>query len=151
MQIAIRRTIAPLTLAVAYTYSHSLDDESDWQDVNFVNSYNLKGNYASSNFDERHILNVSYVYDIPSGHLEGVSKILFGNWEYSGITTFYYRDAFQRDECGFWRQCRRCQRRRNQRLVSRMSVGNPNSTKPADVLSALLPKHGPVALQPGGI
>ena len=31
LQIAVRRTIAPLTLAVAYTYSHSLDDESDWQ------------------------------------------------------------------------------------------------------------------------
>ena len=43
LQISVRRTISPLTLAVAYTYSHSLDDESDWQDVNFVNSYDLKG------------------------------------------------------------------------------------------------------------
>ena len=75
LQISVRRTISPLTLAVAYTYSHSLDDESDWQDVNFVNSYDLKGNYASSNFDERHILTVSYVYDIPSGQREGISKI----------------------------------------------------------------------------
>src|SRR6202167_5304169 len=74
LQVSVRRTIAPLTLAVAYTYSHSLDDESDWQDVNFVNSYNLKGNYASSNFDERHILTVSYIYDIPSGQREASPK-----------------------------------------------------------------------------
>ncbi|MGA7852690.1 MAG: carboxypeptidase regulatory-like domain-containing protein [Candidatus Acidiferrales bacterium] len=147
LQIAIRRTISPLTLAVAYTYSHSLDDESDWQDVNFVNSYNLKGNYASSNFDERHILTVSYVYDIPSGHLEGVSKILFGNWEYSGITTFYTGTPFSVTNAVFGD---------NAGVANGVgtngsypdTVGNPNSTKPADVLSALLPNTGPLLYNP---
>ena len=88
LQVSIRRTIAPLTLSVAYTYSHSLDDSSDWQDANFVNSFNLAANRASSNFDERHILTVSYVYKIPSFHESGIAKALLGGWEYSGITTF---------------------------------------------------------------
>ncbi len=147
LQIAVRRTIAPLTLAVAYTYSHSLDDESDWADVNFVNSYNLKGNYASSNFDERHILTVSYVYDIPSGHLEGVRKILFGNWEYSGITTFYTGTPFSVTNAVFGD---------NAGVANGVgtngsypdTAGNPNSTKPADVLSALLPNTGPLLYNP---
>ena len=88
LQVSIRRTIAPLTLSVSYTYSHSLDDSSDWQDANFVNSFDLRGNRASSNFDERHILTVSYIYNIPSFHETGVTKAILGGWQYSGITSF---------------------------------------------------------------
>jgi hypothetical protein len=88
LQISVRRTIAPLTLSVAYTYSHSLDDSSDWQDANFVNSFNLRTNRASSNFDERHILDISYIYNIPSFHETGITKAILGGWSYAGITTF---------------------------------------------------------------
>ncbi|MFZ0644572.1 MAG: hypothetical protein WAM25_15545, partial [Candidatus Acidiferrales bacterium] len=147
LQISVRRTIAPLTLAVAYTYSHSLDDESDWQDVNFVNSYNLKGNYASSNFDERHILTVSYVYDIPSGHLEGISRILLANWEYSGITTFYTGTPFSVTNGIFGD---------NAGVANGVGTngsypdvtGNPNSAPPAAVLSSLGTGTGPLLYNP---
>jgi hypothetical protein len=88
LQVSIRRTIAPLTLSLSYTYSHSLDDSSDWQDANFVNSFDLRTNRASSNFDERHILTISYIYNIPSFHETGVAKAILGGWQYSGITTF---------------------------------------------------------------
>jgi hypothetical protein len=55
----------PLTLGAAYTYSHSIDDASDRSDATFVNSFNLKGNRASSNFDQRHLLHISYIYSLP--------------------------------------------------------------------------------------
>jgi hypothetical protein len=88
LQVSIRRTIAPLVLSLSYTYSHSIDDASDWGDQNFVNSFDLAANRASSNFDERHIVTFSYVYNIPSFHETGWVKRVLGDWEYSGITSF---------------------------------------------------------------
>lgn len=93
-QVSVRRTIAPLTLDVAYTYSHSLDDSSDRYDSNFVNSYNLRQSYATSNFDETHILEFSYVYNLPSPHSSAFVDTAFGGWEYSGVTTFYTGTPF---------------------------------------------------------
>ena len=46
-------------------YSHSIDDASDRSDPVLVDSYNLRENRASSNFDQRHLLNFSYIYQVP--------------------------------------------------------------------------------------
>ncbi len=64
-QATVRRTSGPLTAGLAYTFSHSIDDSSDRTDPTFVNSLDLRSNRASSNFDQRHLLNVSYVYEVP--------------------------------------------------------------------------------------
>jgi hypothetical protein len=64
-QASMRRTKGALNLGVAYTYSHSIDDASDRSDSTFVNSFDLKANRASSNFDQRHLLHISYVYQLP--------------------------------------------------------------------------------------
>ena len=45
----------PLTAGVSYSYSHSIDNASDRSDPVLVDSYNLRGNRASSNFDQRHL------------------------------------------------------------------------------------------------
>lgn len=116
-QLSVRRTIAPLVLGVSYTYSHSIDDSSDRSDADFVNSYDLSGNRASSNFDQRHSLSISYIYDLPlqkithgwthlmddptnqlskqnaaagSGSANGsaFSDTLLRGWQLSGITIF---------------------------------------------------------------
>src|SRR5208282_2011940 len=65
LQTTMRHTSGSLTLGVSYTYSHSLDDASDRSDPVLVNSYDLRENRASSNFDERHLATVSYVYQLP--------------------------------------------------------------------------------------
>ena len=65
LQVSARRTQGRLSLSLAYTWSHSLDDASDRFDSNFVNSYDPHANYASSNFDQRHVLTASWVYDLP--------------------------------------------------------------------------------------
>ena len=88
MQISLRRNTGPLVLSVAYTYSHSLDDSSDRYDGTFVNAYDLRANYASSTFDQRHILNISYVYDFPFFKKPGLENKLLGGWELSGIVTW---------------------------------------------------------------
>jgi hypothetical protein len=88
LQVSVRRTSGPLTFSVAYTYSHSIDDASDRYDTTFVNSFELAANRASSNFDQRHLLNISYVYDIPSFRNGGWENTIIGGWELSGITSF---------------------------------------------------------------
>jgi hypothetical protein len=66
MQATLRRSRGPLTAGVSYSYSHSFDNASDRSDPVLVDSYNLRQNRASSNFDQRHLLNISYVYRIPN-------------------------------------------------------------------------------------
>ncbi len=114
LQATIRRTRGPLTIGASYTYSHSLDDSSDRSDASFVNSANLRSQWASSNFDQRHLLSVNYIYAFPklSGALERaltytaadaagtgskrpssqsgsrVLRAMLDGWEYSGIATF---------------------------------------------------------------
>jgi hypothetical protein len=88
LQFSARRSISPVTISVAYTYSHSIDDASDGGAFNapsFVDSYNIRTARASSDFDVRHNFSLSYVYDLP--FLRGTRLVnkLLGGWQYSGI------------------------------------------------------------------
>ncbi len=65
-QATLRRSNGPLVAGLSYTYSHSIDDASDRSDPVLLNSYDLRENRASSNFDERHLLNFSYLYQLPN-------------------------------------------------------------------------------------
>jgi len=65
LQATVRSTRGPVSLVTAYTYSHSIDDSSDRSDATFVNSFDLGANKASSNFDQRHLLNIGYVIQEP--------------------------------------------------------------------------------------
>ena len=76
-QTTLRRTKGPLTAGVSYSFSHSIDDSSDRTDPDFVNSLDLRSNKASSNFDQRHLLNISYVYTLPS-FSRALQRDLFG-------------------------------------------------------------------------
>jgi hypothetical protein len=89
-QFSARRAIAPLVLSVAYTYSHSIDDASDggWGNAasSFIDAYDFRRARANSNFDQRHMLNVSYVYDLPFFRQPGtLQHKLLGGWEYAGL------------------------------------------------------------------
>jgi hypothetical protein len=88
LQFALRRSLGGLDLNFAYTYSHSIDDSSDRFDGSFVDAYNPAANRASSSFDQRHVLNFGYVWDIPAFKNPGLANKVLGGWEYSGITTF---------------------------------------------------------------
>jgi len=111
LQLSIRRTAGPLTLGGSYTYSHSIDDSSDRTEATFINAYNLASNRASSDFDQRHQLSISYVYQLPlmrvykalqwadddptnqlsshnGGEPSALMKRIWENWEASGITVF---------------------------------------------------------------
>ncbi len=86
LQASANRTFGALTLSLAYTYSHSIDNSSDRGDSAFVNAYNLAANRASSNFDMRHNLSISYVYGLPFFKGSGFTHAALGGWQLSGIT-----------------------------------------------------------------
>jgi hypothetical protein len=88
LQVLVRRSAGGLELDFAYTYSHSIDDSSDRFDGSFTNTYNPAANRASSNFDERHIFNASYIWDVPLFKHGGLSHNLLGGWQISGVTSF---------------------------------------------------------------
>jgi len=85
-QASATRTVGDLTLSLAYTYSHSIDDSSDRGDTAFVNAYNFAANRASSNFDLRHNVSISYVYSLPFFRSSGLAHSVLGGWQVSGIT-----------------------------------------------------------------
>jgi len=87
LQFSGRRAVGSLNLSVAYTYAHSIDNSSDRFDGNFVDSYNLDRTRASSNFDQRHIFTISYLYNLPFFRKPGVTHTVLGGWEVSGVTT----------------------------------------------------------------
>src|SRR5205814_10010077 len=87
-QTSVRRSVGSLQVSGAYTWSHSIDDASDRFDGSFVDSYNPSSNRASSNFDQRHILSISYIWDLPFFKGSGLTNKVLGGWQFSGITTF---------------------------------------------------------------
>ena len=86
LQVSANRTVGDLSLSLAYTYSHAIDDSSDRSDNAFVNAYDIAANRASSNFDLRHNLSISYVYSLPFFKGSGFENKLLGGWQVSGIT-----------------------------------------------------------------
>jgi Carboxypeptidase regulatory-like domain/TonB-dependent Receptor Plug Domain len=86
LELSARRTMGALQLNASYTYGHSIDDSSSSADNTFVNSYDFRSNRASSNFDERHVFTLSYIYDLPFFKQAGLMHTLVGGWQWSGIT-----------------------------------------------------------------
>ncbi len=86
LEASLRHSIGGLELNAAYTYSHSIDDSSDYNDTGFLNAYNLNAYRASSNFDQRQNISLAYVYDLPVFRANGLTKKLLGGWQWSGIT-----------------------------------------------------------------
>ena len=86
LQATARRTVGDLTLSLAYTYSHSIDNSSDRFDNLFLNSYNVKTNRGNSGFDQRHSMALSYVYALPFYKGSGLGHTVLGGWQISGIT-----------------------------------------------------------------
>ena len=86
LQVSANRTVGDLTVSLAYSYSHSIDDSSDRGDSAFVDAYTIAATRGSSNFDLRHSFSVSYVYGLPFFKGSGLAHSLLGGWQISGVT-----------------------------------------------------------------
>ncbi len=100
---SIRERLPSLTMDFNYTYGHSLDDASGLQSEGgfgnntgngafILNPIRQRDSYASSDFDIRHLINVSAVWQLPFGkgraYMNTENKALqalLGGWQLSGI------------------------------------------------------------------
>ena len=53
----------------AYTWSHSFDDVTSYRGALPQDSFNFKGDYGNSDFDNRHTFVGLVTYDVPGAHL----------------------------------------------------------------------------------
>src|SRR5216684_3233181 len=89
LQVAWNRRFADgLQFGVSYTLSKSMDDGSNQRDV-IPNTYDPRMLWGPSEFDARHIMVFSYLYDLPIfKNRSNLSGKLLGGWQISGITQF---------------------------------------------------------------
>jgi hypothetical protein len=111
-QAMLRRHVGGLEFDLNYTYSKSLDENSNAERVNeyengpgigggsavaysgqVINSWDTKGLYGPSDYDTTHQLNANWVYDMPLGRgkrlgggWNALEDSLFGGWKFSGLT-----------------------------------------------------------------
>jgi len=151
LEASVRHNIGGLELSGAYTYSHSIDDSSDYNDTGFVNSYNLNQYRASSNFDQRHVFEMSYVYNLPIFTGKGLTHTLLGGWQWSGITLVQTGSPFSVYNEGFTATADNAGVGNS--IASAGSypdlVSNPKAGVNGSALAGPLPGYGPLLYNPG--
>jgi hypothetical protein len=118
-----------LSYTAAYTWSHNFDDAAQTMNrgaCGCQDPRNLRSEYASSNFDQRHRLVMGYVWELPfAKNLKGPAAALAGGWTLDGLITFASGNPFDvlesfdsQNNGGFWER---------PSLVSgqRVTVGSP--------------------------
>jgi hypothetical protein len=99
LQLSVRQRLRDdVTFDFNYTYGHSLDNASGLQNSNsygaafIVNALNPDANYATSDFDSRHIINANWLIGLPFGrgkrflsNSNGFVDQVFGGWQSTGI------------------------------------------------------------------
>jgi len=103
LTVSLRQRLRYFTMDFNYTFSHSLDDASGLQSEGgfgnntgngafILNPIRQRDSYANSDFDIRHLINVSAVWQLPFGQGRAFMntenralQAIFGGWQISGI------------------------------------------------------------------
>ncbi|HEY0378535.1 MAG TPA: carboxypeptidase-like regulatory domain-containing protein [Pyrinomonadaceae bacterium] len=97
MQLSLRKRFSnDLAFDLNYTLAHSLDNASGLQASTsygtafIVNALDPNQNYASSDFDARHIINANWLLGLPFGQgkmfgMSGLADKVLGGWQLTGI------------------------------------------------------------------
>jgi Carboxypeptidase regulatory-like domain/TonB dependent receptor len=85
-----------LSSQFAYTWSHSLDQISEYRGAILDNAFNKRADYGNSDFDTRHLFTVSLTYDVPRARWaeSAWSKRVFNGWQVSSIMNFHAGQPF---------------------------------------------------------
>lgn len=99
LQLTLRQRLGnDFAFDINYTYGHSLDNASGLQASTayatafIVNALDPNQNYATSDFDAKHIINANWVAGLPIGrgkklfsNMNGVANGILGGWTLAGI------------------------------------------------------------------
>ncbi|HVT93405.1 MAG TPA: TonB-dependent receptor [Bryobacteraceae bacterium] len=97
-----KRLRGGFSVLAGYTYSHAIDTASRGSGGSWhQNAHDLTADRGSSDFDVRHRLTVSYIYELPFGHgrrlfgnAQGIADKLADGWAVNGISTFMSGNYF---------------------------------------------------------
>lgn len=84
-----------LSSQVAYTWSHALDEISEYRGVVADEVNNIKLDYGNGDYDTRHLFTLNFAYAIPGASWG--PKILTHGWELTSIMNFHTGQPY--DEC----------------------------------------------------
>jgi hypothetical protein len=92
LQVSVDRRFAHgFSILANYTFGKSIDvtsdDPSNPTDILAVDSTNLRYDRAPSNFDIRHIFNISYIWELPKVNRWGFfGRQVLSGWQLNGLT-----------------------------------------------------------------
>ncbi len=77
-----------LSFLGSYAWAHSIDLNSEFGGSSPQNNACIRCDLGNSGFDQRHVANFSYIWELPVGRgTKGFTKQVLNGWEVSGITT----------------------------------------------------------------
>ncbi len=83
-----KRYSAGLSLIASYAYQKSIDLNSEFGGTSPQDSRNAKLDLAPSGFDQTHVFNSAFVWEIPAGKsLHGVARQVVYGWQTTGVVT----------------------------------------------------------------
>lgn len=106
LEATLKKSAKWLNLAIAYTYSKSLDDVPQGGGNNDIGADSASAlpwtnpgrhlfDYGPSGFDHAHRLVASYVWSLPAlANQNGFVRQVLGSWEFTGIGTMQSGDPF---------------------------------------------------------
>lgn len=89
-----RRFSRGLTFGLQHTWAHSIGTSAGSNEARTAhNPYDYNADYGNNNFDVRHSMNVTSLYELPFGRGQrwmksGVASTVLGNWQLGGIFNF---------------------------------------------------------------
>ena len=85
--IYTQRSRKSLSTVTSYTYSRSLDEQSDGAtNIANVPTYNIRDNYGPSDFQATHVFNMGWVYRLPRTSSKNVVyKAVANGWSFGGV------------------------------------------------------------------
>src|SRR5258708_5189498 len=80
-----------LSSQFAYTWSHALDEISEYRATVVDDAYNPRRDYGNSDFDTRHLFTIDFTYDVPKAPWasSGWSKHVFNDWQGSSVMNWH--------------------------------------------------------------
>ena len=75
----------------AYTWSHALDEVSEYRGAILDDAFNRHADYGNSDFDTRNLFTVAFTYDVPKAPwaTSSWSKRAFNNWQISSVMNWH--------------------------------------------------------------
>ena len=80
-----------LSSQLAYTWSHALDEISEYRATVVDDAFNPKRDYGNGDFDTRHLFTIDFTYDVPKAPwaTSALTKRVFNDWQVSSVMNFH--------------------------------------------------------------